>query len=94
MRVDAFPTERDGSITRGLAAEDFEVTEDGKPQRLDSAEYIEYERWSARIDPPSVETQRESCRLATDPRYRVVVVYVNRLSRSAPDTFSSRWWIC
>ncbi|MBK9242773.1 MAG: VWA domain-containing protein [Acidobacteria bacterium] len=83
VRVDAYPTEKDGSITRGLAAEDFEVTEDGKPQRLDSAEYIEYERWSPGIDPPSVETQRESYRLAADPRYRVVVVYVNRLSRSS-----------
>ena len=83
VRVDAYPTEKDGSITRGLAAEDFEITEDGKPQRLDSAEYIEYERWSPGIDPPSVETQRESYRLAADPRYRVVVVYVNRLSRSS-----------
>jgi len=83
VRVDAYPTEKDGSITKGLAAEDFEITEDGKPQRLDSAEYIEYERWSPGVDPPSVETQRESFRLAADPRYRVVVVYVNRLSRSS-----------
>jgi hypothetical protein len=81
VRVDAFPTEKDGSITQGLAAEDFEVSEDGKLQQIDSAEYIEYERWSPGIDPPSVETQRESFRLAADPRYRVVVVYVNRLSR-------------
>jgi VWFA-related protein len=83
VRVDAYPTEKDGSITQGLVAQDFEVTEDGTPQRIDSAEYIAYERWSPGIDPPEVETQRESFRLAADPRYRVVVVYVNRLSRAS-----------
>jgi VWFA-related protein len=81
VRVDAYPTDKDGSIIEGLAAEDFEITEDGKPQRVDSAEFIPFERWSPGVDPPSVETQRESFRLAADPRYRVVVVYVNRLSR-------------
>ena len=81
VRVDAYPTDKDGSIIQGLAAEDFDITEDGKPQRVDSAEYIAFERWSPGVDPPSVETQRESFRLAADPRYRVVVVYVNRLSR-------------
>src|SRR5687767_3475513 len=83
VRVDAYPTDKDGSIIEGLAAEDFEITEDGKPQRVDSAEYIAFERWSPGVDPPSAETQRESFRLAADPRYRVVVVYVNRLSRQS-----------
>lgn len=83
VRVDAYPTDKDGSIIKGLAAEDFEVSEDGKPQRLDTAQYIEFERWSPGADPPEVETQRESFRLAADPNYRVVVVYVNRLSRNS-----------
>ena len=78
--------DKDGSIIEGLAAEDFEITEDGKPQRVDSAEYIAFERWSPGVDPPSAETQRESFRLAADPRYRVVVVYVNRLSRMSAQT--------
>ncbi|MEO6223123.1 MAG: VWA domain-containing protein [Vicinamibacterales bacterium] len=86
VRVDAYPTARDGSIIQGLTAEDFEISEDGKPQRLDSAEYIAFERWSPGADPPNVETQRESFRLAADPRYRVVVVYVNRLSRISAQT--------
>jgi VWFA-related protein len=86
VRVDAYPTAPDGSVMQGLAAEDFEITEDGKPQRVDTAEYIEFERWSPGVDPPSVETQRESFRLAADPRYRVVVVYVNRLSRISAQT--------
>jgi VWFA-related protein len=53
---------------------------------VDSAEYIAFDRWSPGVDPPSVETQRESFRLAADPRYRVVVVYVNRLSRISAQT--------
>lgn len=80
VRVDAYPTAKDGSIITGLTAADFELSEDGKPQRVDSAEFIQYERWSHGADPPEVETQRDSFRLAADPRYRVVVVYVNRLS--------------
>lgn len=86
VRVDAYPTNKDGSIIQNLTAEDFEIHEDGKLQRVDSAEYIAFERWSPGVDPPSAETQRESFRLAADPRYRVVVVYVNRLSRISAQT--------
>ena len=81
VRVDAYPTDKDGSIIQNLKAEDFEIEEDGKPQRVESSEYIAFERWSPGVDPPSAETQRESFRMAADPRYRVTVVYVNRLSR-------------
>lgn len=80
VRVDAYPTAKDGSIITGLSASDFDLSEDGKAQRVDSAEFIQYERWFPGADPPEVETQRDSFRLAADPRYRVVVVYVNRLS--------------
>jgi VWFA-related protein len=80
VRVDAYPTGKDGAIIPGLTAEDFEIREDGKPQRVESAEFIQYERWTPGVDPPEVETQRDSFRLAADPRYRVVVVYVNRIS--------------
>lgn len=79
VRVDAYPTAKDGSIIEGLTGADFEIFEDGKRQVVDTAEYIEYERWSPGAEPPMVETQRDSFRLAADPRYRVVVVYVNRI---------------
>lgn len=80
VRVDAYPTMKDGSVLRGLTAGDFELTEDGAPQRIDSAEFVEYERWTPGADRPEPRDQRESFRLAADPRYRVVVVYLNRLS--------------
>lgn len=79
VRVDAYPTAKDGSIIRGLAANDFELTEDGTTQTIDSAEFIEYERWSPGSERPEPRDQRESFRLAADPRYRVVVVYVDRI---------------
>ena len=80
VRVDAYPTDKDGAVIRGLTADDFVLTEDGKPQAIDSSEFIEYERWKPGVDPPEPRDQRESFRLAADPRYRVMVVYVNRLS--------------
>lgn len=79
VRVDAYPTNRDGSVVRGLTAADFDLTEDGATQVIDSSEFIEYERWSPGSERPDPRDQRESFRLAADPRYRVVVVYLDRL---------------
>ncbi len=79
VRVDAYPTAKDGSVLRGLTAGDFELSEDGATQQIDSAEFIEYERWSPGSERPDPRDQSESFRLAADPRYRVVVVYLNRL---------------
>ena len=39
VRVDAYPT-KDGRIVEGLVAADFEVLEDGVPQKIDSFEHI------------------------------------------------------
>ena len=36
VRVDAYPTQ-DGRIVEGLEAEDFEILEDGKPQKIESS---------------------------------------------------------
>lgn len=79
VRVDAYPTAKDGSVLRGLTADDFELTEDGTAQKIDSSEFIEYERWTPGSERPDPRDQRESFRLAADPRYKVVVVYLDRL---------------
>lgn len=79
VRVDAYPTAKDGSILRGLTADDFELTEDGTRQTIDTTEFVEYERWSPGAERPDPRDQRESFRLAADPRYKVVVVYVDRV---------------
>jgi VWFA-related protein len=83
IRVDAYPT-LNGKIVEGLKPEDFQVLEDGKPQAIESFDFISFEGLTPeaeRHDPPS---QRAGFDLAADPRYRVFVVYVDMtLSRSA-----------
>jgi len=38
VRVDAYPTGKDGRILQGLTRDDFEIFEDGKPQVIERAE--------------------------------------------------------
>lgn len=83
VRVDAYPTDKDGAVLRGLTADDFELTEDGVRQTIDSAQFVEYDRWSPGAEPPDPIDQRTSFRLAADPSYRVFAVYVDRISRQS-----------
>src|SRR4051794_4330677 len=39
--VDAVVTDRDGNVVRGLSKDDFELFEDGKPQRIDMFTYVD-----------------------------------------------------
>lgn len=83
VRVDAYPTDKEGAVIRGLTAEDFELSEDGVKQTIDTAQFVEYERWSPGTEPPDPIDQRTSFRLAADPSYRVFAVYVDRISRQS-----------
>ncbi|MEX2273468.1 MAG: VWA domain-containing protein [Vicinamibacterales bacterium] len=76
VRVDVFPTDRDGVPIEGLTAQDFEVYEDGKLQQIDTFEFvdIEPEPEEARIDPNS---QREGEEAAKDPRARLFVIVLD-----------------
>ena len=76
VRVDVYPTDRDGRPVEGLKQEDFEIYEDGKPQQVDTFEFVHIvpEVEDARIDP---NTQREGEEQATDPRARVFVVVLD-----------------
>ena len=76
IQVDAYPT-RDGKIVEGLTAKDFQVFEDGKPQPIETMEFI-------RIEPNTPEALRrdpnsrdEANRLAADPRNRVFVLFLD-----------------
>lgn len=78
VRVDAYPS-KDGRILEGLTAADFEVLEDGVPQKIESFQFVEYARHTpagVRRDPNS---QREGFQLAADPAYRVFVIYLDNL---------------
>ncbi len=49
VRVDVIVRDRNGNIVHGLTADDFVVTEDGKPQRIAS---FDFEQISAAVLPP------------------------------------------
>lgn len=86
--VDAYPA-RDGRIVEGLTAADFQILEDGKPQTIDSIEFIRIEPRpeAARRDP---NTQAEALQLAADPHNRVFVVYLDRLHTNLAGSHSIR----
>ena len=76
VTVDAYP-QKDGQIVEGLTADDFEILEDGKPQKVDAFDFVRVEPAmveSARRDPNSVG---EANALAADPKNRVFVVYLD-----------------
>ena len=89
VQVDAFPT-RDGRIIEGLTAKDFQITEDGKPQALESVEFIRIEpdtTVASRRDP---NTQDEGNTLAADPRNRVFVLYLDHYHASLSGSHAVR----
>nr|MBA3950130.1 VWA domain-containing protein [Acidobacteriota bacterium] len=76
VRVDVYPTDGEGRPIAGLTAGDFEVLEDGKPQTIDTFEFVrvEPEPDVARVDPDS---QTEGEALAKDPRARVFAIVLD-----------------
>lgn len=83
VRVDAYPL-KDGKIVPGLQPADFEVLEDGKPQTIESFDFIEFPTNTPEAGRRDPQSQREGFDKAADPRYRLFVVYVDMaLSRSS-----------
>jgi VWFA-related protein len=83
VRVDAYPV-KDGKIVEGLKTEDFEVLEDGKPQKIESFDFLKFDGFTpdaVRRDPSS---QRQGFDMAADPRYRVFVIYVDLAASTSP----------
>ena len=71
VSVDTYPT-IEGRIVEGLTRDDLQVFEDGKPQTIETFEFV---RADAR--PPDDEraaylSAREGLELAADPRYREI----------------------
>lgn len=76
VRVDVFPT-KDGAAVRDLSAADFEVLEDGVPQKVETFEHVEVRGRipsEERREPSSVAEGRA---MAEDPRSRVFVVFLD-----------------
>jgi VWFA-related protein len=75
VRVDAFAT-KGGVPVQDMTAADFEVFEDGAPQKVDSFEHVVIEPAESgeRVDPASPS---DAIRLAADPHRRVFVIYLD-----------------
>jgi VWFA-related protein len=84
VRVDAYPTTPDGKIVENLKPEDFEILEDGKPQQIESFDFIKFDTFTPDAERRDPVSQRAGFDMAADPRYRLFVVYVDMaLSKSA-----------
>ena len=76
VRVDAYPSQ-DGKIVEGLRPGDFEILEDGKPQAIESFDFVRFDTFTPeelRVEP---RTRQEGFDMASDPRARVFVIVVD-----------------
>ena len=76
VSVDAYPR-KDGRVVEGLGKDDFAVWEDGKPQTIETFEFVRTEPMAIdddRRDPTSVA---DANRQAADPRNRLFVIYLD-----------------
>jgi VWFA-related protein len=76
VRVDAYPT-ADGRPVMDLTAQDFEVFEDGRPQKIETFEHVIVRAagsQEARVEPSNVEAARQA---AAEPRSRVFVLFLD-----------------
>jgi len=80
VRVDAYPTAKNGEIVTGLTKDDFEVYEDGKLQDLERAEFVTFDTWTPEGERKDPRTQQDAYDLAADPNYRVFVIVLDRRS--------------
>ena len=77
VRVDAYPTGKDGRIVEGLTRDDFEVYEDGKLQEVEQAEFVAFDTWTPEGERKDPRTQQDAYDLAADPTYRVFVIVLD-----------------
>jgi hypothetical protein len=51
VRVDAYPTGKDGRIVEGLTKDGFEILEDGTAQTIESADYVTFDTRTPDTEP-------------------------------------------
>jgi VWFA-related protein len=76
IRVDAYVT-RDGVPIEDLTAADFEVFEDGAPQRVDAFEHVRITPAGPQVTRIEPNSQQLGNQMATDPRARVFVLFLD-----------------
>jgi VWFA-related protein len=88
VRVDAYPVQ-DGRIVEGLQPEDFEILEDGKPQQIESFDFIRFDTFTPDAERRDPQSQRAGFDLAADPRYRVFAIFVDMTFSSSAGPFAA-----
>jgi VWFA-related protein len=76
VRVDVFPT-ADGRPVLDLTANDFDVLEDGVPQKIESFEHVQINQLVSSSDRRDPSTIAESRVAAANPRARVFVIFLD-----------------
>lgn len=89
VTVDAYP-QRDGRTVEGLTATDFEIFEDGTPQKVENFEFVRIEPSLSASERRDPNTQAESLELAADPHNRVFVVFLDALHVGAAGSHNIR----
>jgi len=79
VAVDAYPT-KGGRILEGLTRDDLEIFEDGKPQAIDRFEFVRADTRPPDDERPAYLSPRAGLELAGDPRYRVILIVLDRNS--------------
>jgi len=76
VRVDVYPS-RNGAPVRDLKSDDFEILEDGAPQRIETFEFIESPKFTPDAERRDPNSQRDGFELARNPQYRIFVLYLD-----------------
>ena len=88
VRIDVIPRRRN-RIVEGLTAADFQLTEDGVAQTIETFEYIEIDM-DRGVEPLDPRNAAEAQRMAADPRNRVFVFYLDTYEITMEGSYRAR----
>lgn len=83
VRVDAYPTLKGQAVT-DLTAADFDVLEDGAPQKVESFELVQVRAGGPQETRREPNTVREARAMAEDARARIFVIYLDTYFTDIP----------
>ena len=83
VRVDAYPTLKGQAVT-DLTATEFEVLEDGVPQKVESFELVQVRAGGPQETRREPNTVREAQAMAEDARARIFVIYLDTYFTDIP----------
>jgi VWFA-related protein len=89
VSVDAFPR-RDGKVVEGLTKNDFQILEDGKPQKVETLEFVHIDSNPADADRRDPTDEKDSERQAADPHNRLFVVFLDLAHTTISGSYQAR----